>query len=282
MLMPGGTLVYSTCTFSPEENEGTIGAFLEKHPEFTVVSEPNLTSDSVTYTVPDSATGQTAATSVRNDIYNPTYVNFFAPGHPEWGDGNPALQHTHRLWPHKLQGEGHFAAVLIKAGQLPHKSTKQRANGIINKNQASLLHEFLTSTLSEPMMHWIECGSLTLFGDQLYRLPEDAPSLDGLRVLRAGLHVGTFRKNRFEPSHALALAIGSEDVRQALSLSRGEEAAKYLRGESLYVSEITSRQAQISNGWVLICIGSFSAGWGKVTGDMVKNHYPKGLRKTNK
>ena len=80
MLRPGGHLVYSTCTFSPEENEGTISAFLHAHADFSVLS---------------------------------VGAPWFCPGRPEWvADPAPGLKYTVRLFPHKLRGEGHYAAVL--------------------------------------------------------------------------------------------------------------------------------------------------------------------------
>lgn len=42
MLKPGGYMVFSTCTFSPLEDEGTIQYFLEKHPEFELEKEIRL------------------------------------------------------------------------------------------------------------------------------------------------------------------------------------------------------------------------------------------------
>ena len=85
MLKPGGRLVYSTCTFAPEENEGSISRFLERHPDFELLSMP-LTEG-------------------------------MEPGRGEWTE-HPAedIGYTIRLWPHKVQGEGHFVAVLEKQG----------------------------------------------------------------------------------------------------------------------------------------------------------------------
>ena len=40
MVRPGGRLVYSTCTFAPEEDELAVAAFLERHPEFELVKLP--------------------------------------------------------------------------------------------------------------------------------------------------------------------------------------------------------------------------------------------------
>lgn len=103
-------------------------------------------------------------------------------------------------------------------------------------------------------------------------MPEGMPSLRGLKVLRPGLHLGTMKKNRFEPSHALALALTSADVKYSLNLTQdGKEIRSYLKGETF--------PAEGEKGWYLITVDGYSIGWGKLAGGMMKNHYPKGLRK---
>jgi NOL1/NOP2/sun family putative RNA methylase len=246
MLLPGGTLCYSTCTFSREENEETIDWFLAHHPEFSVkeVDAPWFEKDS--------------------------------------------RQKTFRLWPHKLHGEGHFAAVLQKAGTLPEisrmesqKSSAKRgaANSIgLDRAQRQILEDFVRETLSDEQCSWILNGNLTLFGDQLYRLPDGAPSLKRIRVLRAGLHIGEFKKNRFEPSHALALFLGTGDVNCYLDLpAEDARIAGFLRGESIFLCEGDCLNGE--KGWCLVCVDGCSLGWGKLAGNQMKNHYPKGLRK---
>jgi NOL1/NOP2/sun family putative RNA methylase len=359
MLLPGGTLCYSTCTFSREENEETIDWFLTHHPEFSVkeVDAPWFEKDS--------------------------------------------RQKTFRLWPHKLHGEGHFAAVLQKAGTLPElprmeecccrresqepdmqtcdreqqkyasqvecekmhepdaqygirkqqkpgsqitgrksgradrlESGKKNQKSSVKKDNANslgldrakrqILEDFVRETLSDEQCSWILNGNLTLFGDQLYRLPDGAPSLKGIRVLRAGLHVGEFKKNRFEPSHALALYLGTGDVNCYLSLpAEDARIAGFLRGESIFLSEgdrlngenvpnehgaapgmqrndsdggnnltrinvpskggaahaMGRNTTSAEKGWCLVCVDGCSLGWGKLAGNQIKNHYPKGLRK---
>ena len=107
-------------------------------------------------------------------------------------------------------------------------------------------------------------------GDNLYRMPERMPGVKGLKVLRPGLHLGTLKKNRFEPAHALALALCPKDVKHVWNLSV-EEAAAYLKGQTF--------SAEGEKGWYLICVDDISLGWGKLAGGIMKNHYPKGLRK---
>ena len=96
------------------------------------------------------------------------------------------------------------------------------------------------------------------------------PSLKGLKVLRAGLHLGTVKKNRFEPSHALALSLKPEETVHTYDLTV-KEAEEYLSGQTF--------QAEGEKGWYLITVEGYSLGWGKLAGGIMKNHYPKGLRK---
>ena len=102
-------------------------------------------------------------------------------------------------------------------------------------------------------------------------MPEEMPALKGLKVLRPGLHIGEEKKNRFEPSHALALALSPREVKHVWNLtSEGKEVDAYLRGQTF--------PAEGEKGWYLICVDGFSVGWGKLAGGIMKNHYPKGLR----
>ena len=127
--------------------------------------------------------------------------------------------------------------------------------------------EFRDEMIKEPLK-----GILLTFGEQLYLAPEETPSLEKLRVLRPGLHLGTCKKNRFEPSHALALTLAPQQVKNSFDLS-GEsvEIREYLKGQTLSVDG--------EKGWYLITVDGYSIGWGKLTGNIMKNHYPKGLRK---
>ena len=109
------------------------------------------------------------------------------------------------------------------------------------------------------------------FGEQLYLMPKGFPALKGLKVLRPGLHLGTLKKNRFEPSHALALALQPQEAFHVAMLSSGsQEIRQYLMGQTFSWGG--------EKGWYLICVDGYSIGWGKLAGGIMKNHYPKGLR----
>lgn len=236
MLKPGGTIVYSTCTFSKEENEDVIEYFLERHPDFT-------------------------------------------------------LEEMERFWPHKVDGEGHFVAKLVRRGCVDtdlkadrktkkNKNSKNRKNETkpaLTKENMKLLSEFLDETISEDVAAWIKNSRLVMFGEQLYRLPDMEVDIKGLKVQRAGLHIGEFKKQRFEPSHSLALALKLNDAKNLVKLTcDNPQTIGFFNGQSVMLSD--EQAAECKKGWALVCVDGYPAGWGKVNGAQVKNHYPKGLR----
>ena len=114
-------------------------------------------------------------------------------------------------------------------------------------------------------------GSYITFGEQLYLLPKDVPDLQKLKVLRPGLHVATIKKGRVEPAHALSHILCKEDVKNSISVSADSlEVRQYLNGQTLNVEG--------NKGWNLVCVDSYGLGFGKLSGGILKNHYPKGLR----
>lgn len=226
MLACGGRMVYSTCTFAPREDEGSVERFLKRHPDMCTV-----------------------------------------PVKRYQGMEAGSLSDTIRLWPHKLKGEGHFVAVLEKAaGNVKERRecSNGQEKGISQKSCGDFLR-FVKENLKT-----LPEGILVNFGEQLYLLPEEAPALKGLKVVRPGLHLGTNKKNRFEPAHAYALAQSSGGTRHEAQV-RKEQALSYIAGETF--------PWRGEAGWYLITLDGYSLGWGKLAGGVMKNHYPKGLRK---
>lgn len=232
MLKPGGRMVYSTCTFNPCENEETINAFLQSHPDFSLLEMP--------------------------------HDGGFSSGRPEWtADKNAELSKTLRLWPQNVDGEGHFFAVMEKSG-LHIPSSDALA---CKKTDCREFEAFAKENLIN-----MPYGNFVFFGDQLYSAPNAMPDCREIRVLRPGLHLGTVKKNRFQPSHALALAIKPEQAARHYDLAADSaEISAYLHGETF--------SAQGEKGWYLITVDGYSIGWGKLTDGSMKNHYPKGLRR---
>lgn len=254
MLMPGGRIVYSTCTFAPLENECSIARFLIKHPDFKVVEVP--------------------------------FSEGMKPGNPNWAEAEmdglnesikEQLSKTIRLWPHIIKGEGHFAAVLQKEGELAEdlNAVVFSRNGLEKTSplkDCKELGEFLEKEITASWLRTEKGNSYLKFKDNIYLIPREMPGLKGLKVQRSGLQIGVLLKNRFEPSHALALALTPQDVVHTWNLAGdSEEARDYLKGGTF--------AAEGEKGWYLITVDGYSMGWGKLAGGIMKNHYPKGLRK---
>ena len=163
----------------------------------------------------------------------------------------------YRMWPHKLLGEGHFAAVLRRSGEPENEKAAQPQEKL--PPQWVAFAKDLGIVLPE--------GTPCMFGENLYWLPPETPQLKGLKVLRAGLELGCVKKDRFEPAHALALWLRDADRCVSLDAATTEQ---YLRGNVFPSTQ---------KGWCLIKTGEYSIGWGKADGTQMKNHYPKGLRR---
>lgn len=240
MVRPGGMLLYSTCTFSPEENEQVLAELLRSQPDLTMEPLPQVP-------------GAEAA-------------------RPEWGGvgASPDLARAIRLWPHRYPGAGHFVGAMRRRGDAAPNSDGQTTHRLPGPDAAAteLLGEFLSGQLHGDLPGG---GTLVAAGEEIHALPDGAPPLDGLRVLRPGWWLGTVRPGRFEPSHWLAMAMDPGMARHRRDWAAGAaEVAGYLRGESL--------RDDGPPGWVLITVDGFPLGWGKRSGGVLKNHYPKGLR----
>lgn len=239
LLKPGGTLVYSTCTFSPEEDEEMIAQFLNNHSDYEIVDIPKTAG--------------------------------MEGGRPEWSDGNPGLAGTARLWPHRVRGEGHFAAMLRKGGK-PPEGTIYKTGTASRFNCDTLPAAYLR--FAEQNLNILPEGCYFQKGRNLYMLPETLPDLDGLKVAKFGWFMGELEKDRFEPSHSLAAALRKEDFKRIVDFAPDSgEVQSYLKGETLIVEG--------EKGLTGVCVNGSTLGWGKQTGDMLKNQYPKGWRRMN-
>lgn len=239
LVRPGGMLVYATCTFAPQENEGTLARFLSQHSDFSMLE--------------------------------PARVTGFSPGRPEWltpSQRVPHLERAIRLWPDKFPGEGHFIALMRRDGERSHqRRPASRESEALPQDQQSLFDQFVESTLQ-----WRPpADQLALKGSYLYAIPPGCPDLGNLNVLRWGWWLGEMKKGRFEPSHALAMGLRADDARERLSLSRDDPSTEaYLRGQ---VVKSPGRK-----GWVLVTVDGFPLGWGKRVRDRLKPHFPNWLR----
>lgn len=235
MLAPGGRMVYSTCTFSPEENEAVVDWFLKEHPDFSLVDDVRF--------------------------------QWFDRGVPEWVSGNPELAKVYRLWPHKIKGEGHFMALFEKRGDGGASSLplfyKRRGISKVPVEYERFMKEYMRESIE---------GHFYIHKEQLYWIPPSLPDLTGLKVLRQGLRLGTIKKGRFIPGHALAMSSKKESAARTVDFSsNSNEVMRYLEGFTLTGFD--------GKGWVLVTVDGYSLGWGKLSDGMLKNYYPKGLRR---
>ena len=225
MLAPGGQLVYSTCTWSPEENEGVVAWILENYPDLELVAIPKLNGMSDGIDFPETA----------------------------------------RMYPHHFKGEGQFVAK-FQDKRMPEQSCIKEGKTNLNKEQKQLWDDFVKKHLKLPLD-----GLLQVFGDNLYLLPRVLPDLSKVKIARNGLHLGIFKKKRFEPSFALGIALTSDEVVSSIELTQ-EQFAQYASGN------VVTLDQTLENGWYQLLVDGNGFGFAKVIGNTLKNYYPKGLR----
>lgn len=241
MLKPGGMLLYSTCTFDPLENEQTIEYLLEQFPEFVICDMKGYEG--------------------------------FAKGRPEETKAMiREMDKTVRIFPHHMQGEGHYLALLKKGdtGQNAKPSAEAKPLKPVKKMPEEL-EEFFRNITWQPKLHRLDIRE-----DRIYYMPEGLPELKSIRFLRSGLLLGELKKKRFEPSQALAMCLSKETYRKILNFSvEDDRVIRYLKGETLDVPDLTGQK---DKGWYLVCVDGYPLGFGKLAGQMLKNKYLPGWR----
>ncbi|MGI6106404.1 MAG: RsmB/NOP family class I SAM-dependent RNA methyltransferase [Lachnospiraceae bacterium] len=268
MLRPGGILAYSTCTFSPLENERIIAELLAANPGLKVRPLPDYPG--------------------------------FDRGHPDWADGNPQLAGCVRIWPQRVRGEGHFIAQLQKPGGNPARSAEtEYGTGRIpspgEKHNDSGTFSFRTAEgartqrggkrkdapggwrqsveeFSAHVKRKIPTEQAVLRDESVMipALPDQRAA--GLRIMRNGLLLGESRKGRFEPSQALAMTLSAAEFDNVLDLPREDDRViRYLKGETIEGPEV-------KDGYVLVCVTGYPLGFGKAARGMIKNRYLPGWR----
>lgn len=243
MLRPGGQLLYSTCTFAPDEDEGVVSWLLENRPDMELIELPSYEG--------------------------------FTPGVPEWGNGDPRLTRCVHLFPHTMQGEGHFMALFRKEGRtdLIGTMSSAKSNADTRKWLELFLAEIGLKTLGGKPFDW---NRVETRKDKVYYLPPLTGDFRGLTFLRNGLYLGNLKKNRFEPSEPFALALHKDDAEAVISLPVSDERlTRYLKGETL---NIEPEEAAHTKGWHLLCADGYPIGFGKLVGATLKNKYPAGWR----
>ncbi len=239
LLAPGGMLLYSTCTFSVQEDEEVLAELLASHPDMHLVPLPDFP-------------GREG-------------------GHPEWSAEIPEalyeeLRLPARFFPHRLKGEGHFAALLKKDGEAPGRAASSSRRVKLPPEAEEFLSE----------LTWDLTGyEYRQIADRLYLVPTGMPDLSAFRVIRCGLFLGMVKKNRFEPVEALAMALRAGEYPRHVSFpAEDERVRKYLKGETI---DLLPGEAP-GKGWCLVCVDGYPLGWAKCTGAQLKNKYHPGWR----
>lgn len=243
MLRPGGLLLYSTCTFAPEEDEGCISFLLENRPEMELLPVHGYEG--------------------------------FSPGVPAWGNGDERLVNCVRIFPHRMNGEGHFLALLRKPGDT--LTDAQPPLPKPDKNTRKWLEAFFLEiglkTLGGVPFDW---SRVETRGDKVYYLPPVNSGFRGLTFLRNGLYLGDLKKNRFEPGQPLAMALYKNDAEAVISLPVSDQRlTRYLKGETLLIEP---HEAAHTKGWHVLCADGYPLGFGKLVNQTLKNKYPAGWR----
>lgn len=236
MLKPDGMLLYSTCTFSQEEDEEVIAFILKRYPELELI-QPNVCSG--------------------------------------FASGAEPHEKCIRLWPHRIQGEGHFLALLHKADTGAAADSMRR----IKKEEIAASHRKMPKEMQEFMRQipgkiWQDYR-FELIGEQClllppYQLPKQ------LRFLRTGILAGTYKRGRFDPSQQLAMLLDADAFPRVINFSSEDpRVLRYLKGETL---ELTTEESAGLKDWILICVDGYALGWGKFAGGSIKNKYYPGWR----
>ena len=276
MVRPGGCLLYSTCTFSTQEDESIVSWL--------------LASDSRLYL-----------------CELPLYPGVEKGRSLKEGTLESSLDYCRRFWPHKLDGEGQFAALFRKeeegqAAVLPawtgtaargedrpgktvvKKERAGRKGSGGAKNRAAFSLEALEGFLKEiaPCRQgtgiWDSWKDRILVREErIFLLPPGCPDFEGLRLVRSGLYLGDCKRGRFEPSQALAMVLKPEDYPRKICLEEEDPRLdRYLRGETI---DCDGQEKMGDSRYVLVCFGQLPLGWGKTDRGRIKNKYLPGWRK---
>lgn len=235
---PGGLLAYSTYTFAPEEDEAQIGAFLQRHPDFTL---------------------------------RPLSLEAGSPGEAaRMGGFAYPVARTRRLYPCH-GGEGHFLALLQREGAVTEPPVQKYLQGKppLLESAQFLAEYFPHLEAGFDLSVRIEAqGRLSMLSanEMLYLLPRAC-----IHTINVGVQTGGVVKGRFVPAHHLFMVYGAQCANIERLTADDPCTAAWLRGE-----EIAAQTAQ--QGYAAVLCDGFPLGFGKQSGGRLKNHYPKGLR----
>lgn len=266
MLKDNGRIVYSTCTFNPIENECVVAKFLALHPDLILQNLSLETSDK----------GLSYA-QILDATKHSEWLHALI--HPNLHDiKNTETTHCARLFPFHSEGEGHFIALIERRGKdykktppAKRKDTKQQSSQRADSVLTSAYSSFAHDTLTQPAIEKIkETHHLVTQNGVLFAVSKEMAPMPA--YLRPGIPLLHITHKQAMPEHALAMILHKDDVIRVCSLPYGDRRIlDYLAGRPI--------SCEISDGWCLVLIDDVPLGWGKVSQGILKNHYPKGLRR---
>lgn len=217
-LKEGGVLIYSTCSYSKEEDE-EIGDWLMD-----------------TFSVQPLPLAVEAGWNI---------VETRSEKHQAFG---------YRFFPYQVQGEGFFISCFRKLEggantiRPPKKSLLQKAS----KSETAIIQPWLQA--GWPVQLWKQKEDIMAFPQHLEK--ELLTIVDHIYVRRAGTALGKIAGNDLVPDHALALSTGINSSIVAVSLKK-EEAIQYLRKEEVTVSTTQKgwtlvQFEQYNLGWIKV------------------------------
>ena len=252
MLKDGGLLMYSTCTFSPDEDEKSVEYLLSECDDMKLI-----------------------------DIEG---YEGFSHGDKEYATFDD-IEKTVRIWPQKMAGEGHFLALFRKEGKTDlqadsaghdkrknkKKDKKKRGSSNLmsssfSRDERVIFEEFLNGLSARFKSYTYENKS-----GKVYMMPFDLHDIPQMRFLRCGMYMGELKKNRFEPSQALALNLKNGEFVNEISFEENDERLHdYFEGAQINLDEAEQEK---KNGIILIKVSDFPVGFGKKTGEVIKSRY---------
>ncbi len=239
----GGYLLYSTCTYAPEENERTVLAFLRANPDYRLIP---------------CASTVVERTADGIDLSN----------------GEFDLSLCRRFYPHRCRGEGQFVALLQRTVEGNGQRKPLSKDSFLSPNRAdrAVVDAFLKETIGQTL------DGITMCGGNVCAFPAHETlgiALPPFGVVAAGVTLGELRQGRIVPHHHFFMAYGSR-LASTLTLAPDDPAvSRYLAGEEISAPNV-------KNGYtaLLLSLGdrALPLGGGKTVDGRLKNYYPKGLR----
>lgn len=195
LVKAGGYLLYSTCTFSLEENEKCVDKFLTEHPEFSLVqvneNVKNHTADGINF-----------------DGCKPENINY-----------------CRRFYPHISKGEGQFIALMKKNDGSGITPKRKNALEEIPKNEQKIIFDFLDETLIKYDKKFVK-----KYKENIVYFDSDFTVPAGI-AFSCGVTIGTVKKNYIQPHHQFFMAMGN-DFKRKIELT-ADEADSYLKGNTV-------------------------------------------------